>query len=502
MNRAGWFAALILLWVFTWVHSTHAWLELEQYRYGWAIPPLALFLVHRRWRGDLSVCKNSLPSLLVCVFGLAIFARGVCLTWLDPSWRMTGALLTLGAVCVTAGWLHLEGGWQLLRRQLFPLAFCFLALPWPKFIEHPVTLALLKVITAAVVVFLNLCGVAAAQQGNVIELHLNALGMETACSGIESLQAALMAAVFLGELNGLPTARRWRLAGFAVLLAMTANFLRISGLAFLMEFSGPGIESRFHDMVGGIATVSLFLVLVFAAGFGTRKAIPARTSEFSRETCAPGWTGWGAFTVAFSVIIAAAITFGLSLPTQGRATLLWKIDPARLPPGWTMHADALTAAEQKRLRHGREERWHLRNPDGAEAYVIYLRWNDGVQTDATAYPHSPGLCLPSQGWTQEGVSNEIRIPLGAGGEIVPFSGYRFSRQTDRLVALQCLSSGSVYLPPPSAGEKAFGGNIFAAFYRRPQYVSEDMLIYLPEAARSDANTAMVRVMARAFRAGG
>jgi exosortase/archaeosortase family protein len=341
-----------------------------------------------------------------------------------------------------------------MRRQIFPLAFCFLALPWPRLVEHPVTMGLLKIITSAVVVFLNLCGIAAAQQGNVIQLHLHELGMETACSGIESLQAALMAAVFLGELHFLRASRRWLLAGSAILLAMAMNFLRVSGLAILMEFSGPEAEARFHDPAGGIATAVLFLLLVFAAGAGAQKGMPMKTGGFSHVTCAPAWAGWCGFMAAFSVMTAGALAFGLSLPANDPAPILRNINPSRLPPGWTAHPDALTATEQIRLRHSQEERWHFRSPEGAEAYVIYLRWKDGTQTDATAYPHSPALCLPSQGWTKEEKIDDVRVDPGAGRESVPFNGYHFSQQSARLVALQCLSSGQTYLPPPSAGQGA------------------------------------------------
>lgn len=497
MKRAGWLAALTLLWLFTWAHSARAWLELAQYRYGWAIPPLALFIAHRRWRGEVGRCQSQLAPLLACAVGLAIFARGVCLAWVDPSWRLTGAMLTSGVVIVTAGWLILEGGRPLLRRQLFPLGFCFFALPWPTFIEHAVTLTLLKVITAAVVVFLNLSGIAAAQQGNVIELHHDALGMETACSGIESLQAALMAAVFLGELNRLRAARRRQLAGLAVLFAMAANFVRVSGLAWLMESSGSETEARFHDLAGGAATLGLFLALVLAGGRGARPE-PRLTHSVSRGTGAPDWAGWGSFATALAAIAAAAIT----LTAPGRAVRLWEIDHAQLPPGWARQAQALTATERKTLRHGQEERWRFRSPDGAEAYVIYLRWSAGVQTDATAYPHSPALCLPSQGWTQEGAPDELRIPVLTVPGSVPFRDYHFRRQADRLIALQCLSSGSSYLPSPSSGQAGVGRTLRVAFYRRPQYVSEDLLIYLPGAAWSDADAEMVGVLVKAFRVGG
>jgi hypothetical protein len=80
MKRTGWFASMTLIWLFAWMHSAKAWIEIDQYRYGWAIPPLAIFLAYRRWRGNLAVCNSGAAPLLVCGLGIAIFARGVWLT--------------------------------------------------------------------------------------------------------------------------------------------------------------------------------------------------------------------------------------------------------------------------------------------------------------------------------------------------------------------------------------------------------------------------------------
>ena len=47
---------------------------------------------------------------------------------------------------------------------------------------------------------LNLLGITAVQRGNVIELQTGSVGFDEPCSGIRSLQAVLMLALFLGRI--------------------------------------------------------------------------------------------------------------------------------------------------------------------------------------------------------------------------------------------------------------------------------------------------------------
>jgi hypothetical protein len=175
------------------------------------------------------------------------------------------------------------------------------------------------------------------------------------------------------------------------------------------------------------------------------------------------------------------------------------VNAARLPAGWTALPDELTAEDKARMERGHEERWHIQSPDAGEAYVIYLRWKPGTQTEGTTYPHSPGLCLPSQGWQPVGGAGAVAIPGAA--KPVPFDSYHFTQQSARLMALQCLSSGKTFLPTPVAAKKTLGQRLLSAFYRRPSYVSEDLLIYLPEPADGSAvTTRMVSALVQAFAA--
>lgn len=273
--------------------------------------------------------------------------------------------------------------------------------------------------------------------------------------------------------------------------ALALNFARVAVLACLLEFRGPETTARWHDPAGAAATTLLFLSLIYLATFGARKLPPALAAP-PRAPLAPAWPGWGAALGGCSAVIAAT----LLAPTDTASTRLWQIDAARLPAGWTARREALTPSEQRQLHRGAEERWHLRYPDGGEAYIIYLHWKAGTQTEATAYPHSPGLCLPSQGWVREGEVGELVI---TGHPPRTFDSYHFSQQTARLVALRCLSSGGACLPAPAADRAPAWQRILAALCRRPSYVSEDLLIYLPEPVGSQATAAVTAQIVRAFR---
>src|SRR4029078_10432291 len=90
----------------------------------------------------------------------------------------------------------------------FPILFFFVAVPWPSQIEQPLIQGLMRADAAINVEILNLIGMPAVQMGNLIEVGSGVVGIDEACTGIRSLQATLMVALFLGEFYDLSSIRR------------------------------------------------------------------------------------------------------------------------------------------------------------------------------------------------------------------------------------------------------------------------------------------------------
>ncbi len=233
------------------------WSVYEQYNYGWAVPFLCLYLIWRRCaRGNAETLKaETLKSLapgageeqkaesaggkaeklksrnaeIPVPFSFSAFQLFsfcfLCLLYAptrflheaNPTWRLTSLLWTLEVIaltllCMLWRWaqppprdlVRFRTQFQLSAFSFsdfaFPICFFLVAVPWPSGLENFLTQSLMRLNTATTVELLGFFGIPAVQQGNVIEVGTGVVGIDEACSGIRSLQAALMISLFLGEL--------------------------------------------------------------------------------------------------------------------------------------------------------------------------------------------------------------------------------------------------------------------------------------------------------------
>jgi exosortase len=169
----------------------------------------------------------------------------------------TSFALSVGCILFLGANILFLYGAATLRHFLFPLLFMFVAVPLPAFIWNPILLGLQAVITRLDVEALKILGVPALQKANVIQLPNCTVGIETACSGVRSLQSCIMAGLFLGNLTLKRLSLRIVCLGFGIGLALLGNFLRSLYLAWKAYRQGPqSIES--HDAAG-------WSILVFTA---------------------------------------------------------------------------------------------------------------------------------------------------------------------------------------------------------------------------------------------
>src|SRR5262249_11542736 len=144
----------------------------------------------------------------------------------NPIWRAASWAMALEMVFLTLGLIYLAGGKSWLKHFGFPVAFFLVAVPWPSQWEGAIVQTLMRVNTVIVVEVLTVLGVPAVARGNVIEISTGLVGIDEACSGIRSLQATLMIALFFGELCRLQAARRGWLVLAGTGLALACNMAR------------------------------------------------------------------------------------------------------------------------------------------------------------------------------------------------------------------------------------------------------------------------------------
>lgn len=494
-TKLAWVAALALAWIATWWHLSGEWLVNPQYQFGFGIPLLFLYIVLKRWPGPFSPPDESRARRIVPWFavlaGLFLFL-GEILRWQDPLWRMAGGLFVLGATLLTALFFWRIGGWPLLHRELFPLAFAWLALPWPTSLETELNQQLLRLITNATVVLTNLAGIAALQHGNVIELKNAIVGFENACSGIDSVQATLMAALFLGEFFQLNFSRRVTLLLGGWVICLAANLGRIQTLIWIGHLHGQASIEHYHDTIGILASLIdflLLLALVFALSRSVhRDATRADESASPKNPISNPALAEGPFiflgVLAIPLGVWIFFTFLVAAPTAASPhTAYWSLRTDRLPRGWNTYSVAEPPNARAVLRFSQWNAADVIPSHGWTARVVHLYWKPGRGVPRIAFPHTTDICMPNAGWTQNGPAQQIVLTMD--GARVPFAAYKFTQQgLQPVTVLQTLrQSGatsthvSLAAEENSSAPSRFGR--FSMLWHEPlRYVDEEIILYI------------------------
>src|SRR5437763_1996495 len=298
------------LWFLLCRELSGEWSLNEQYNYGWFVPFFTLFLFWLRWgdrpmEGRASSRPNfgtaqrpslqvllwifvGLPALLM-LFPIRLVEIG------NPDWRPLGWLHTASVATLTLLYIWSVGGKPWLRHFAFPIAFFFVAVPWVAPIEVPIIQGLMRVVSAVAAETVTLFGIPAQLEGNLIRVTSGLVGVNEACSGVRSLQTALMIGLLFGELKRLSSLRRIVLVVGAIAIALTANFCRAVFLVWIAATENISEVSRWHNLAG-YAIVALVFVgtLILAYLLGTKKpsdavvaGVPPATMERLQPTRLP-----------------------------------------------------------------------------------------------------------------------------------------------------------------------------------------------------------------------
>ncbi len=254
---------LILGW---WLYDLQfQWRALVEYQFGWLVVFLAAYLIWERWPTIPSADRPA--SIWLC---LALVLAGTPFVLVAELYKQAIAnspaasfSLSIGSgFYLAANALYLRG-WATLRHFLFPSLFLFLAVPLPGILWSPVVLMLKELITTLNVETLNLIGIPAVQQANVIRLPNCVVGVDEACSGVRSLQSSVMAGLFIGNLTFRRAGSQLAFLLAGVGLALAGNFLRSLILSITAHLHGIRALERLHDAAGW----SIFLFTATGLGF-------------------------------------------------------------------------------------------------------------------------------------------------------------------------------------------------------------------------------------------
>jgi exosortase len=486
LNGPAWLLGIACAWLWTWKHLALEWSANPQYHYGFGVPILFVVALWKRWPGPLAPTRPGVASLCILILAWLAFSLGELLRWHDPVWRLTGGFLALGTTLLTAVWLHRAGGGPLLKRALFPLALAWLALPWPVPVELRITQQLLHFVTAITIALANLIGIAAIQHGNTVELANGTFGMDDACSGIRSLQAAVMASLFLGELLRLTPRLRGALLLGGVAFSILGNVARVLALMLVFHSGGENVESHWHNFAGGLASLLTFAAIGVLA---IRLAPPTTTESGTRirVSILPGFDGIViAFAILATPLLARTWFHHLQIPAESQPrTAHWTIDPNRLPSGWDSEIVQPNDTARTALRYSGWNAFRFRSPRGWSAQIVHLTWAPGTSLPGMAFYHTPAMCLPWSGWSESVPAKAATLVVR--GEPLPCVVYRFRQGNEATVVIQSLSNGGAtghhFVDPALIGGR---GRRLATLWKAPlRQVNEELLVYLPDFGSAD-----------------
>ena len=389
-------------------HSALTWLVTkdwarEGYSHCYLMPFVVLYLIYDK-RTRLTEFPSS-PSWK----GLILLGVGLALFWLG---ELGGEYLTLyisfWVVLVGLLWIHL--GWKKMRTITFALFIALTMFPLPNFLYNQISVKLQLISSRLGVGLMQLYGMSAHRQGNVIDLGFTQLQVVEACSGIRSLMSITVLGLLMAYLFRARFWKRALLLCSTVPLSIFANGLRLASTAVLYEICGREVaEGFFHGFSGWIIFVLVCAILVLEMWILKNIGRPpsfksAPQSNPSSSLCRnlkPRMKKGLKDSFQPQFIAAIALLLPTLVVSQGIEFR------TKVPISKSLDQFPLQVGKWIGTRQGMEQRFvdrlglsdyviiDFRNPT-SEAINFYVAYYESQRKGESI--HSPGTCLPGSGW--------------------------------------------------------------------------------------------------------
>ena len=259
--RDLWYGAVYMPLIAIIYYSSYAWLvgrdwSSEDYNYCYLIPFVLAYLIYGK-RGEW-IKETSIQSWS----GLFVLLPGVFLFWFGElageyfSLYISSWLLIIGLL-----WMHT--GWKKTRIMAFPFFVSLFLFPLPNFINTKLTFNLKLISSEIGVKIIQLLGMSAYREGNIIDLGFTQLQVVDACSGLRYLIPLFLMGVLVAYFYRAALWKKLVIVFSTIPLSIITNSLRIALTAILYPSLGPAAaEGFFHDFSGwAIFMVSLAALL-------------------------------------------------------------------------------------------------------------------------------------------------------------------------------------------------------------------------------------------------
>ena len=229
----------------------------DDFSYCYIVPFIIIYLIWEKKNQFFAVISR--PSWK----GLPVLCLGIIFFWIG---ELGGEYFTLylsfWLVFVGLCWLHL--GWKKLKIISFPLVFILTMFPPPNFIYQKISVNLKLISSQIGVGIMQIFGMSAYREGNIIDLGFTQLQVVDACSGLRYLFPLIMIGLLLAYFYKDAFWKKVLLIISTVPISILVNGLRIASVGMLYPVFGPKVaEGFFHDFSGWfIFMVSTGILLV------------------------------------------------------------------------------------------------------------------------------------------------------------------------------------------------------------------------------------------------
>ena len=388
------------------------------------VPLISLFLI---WQSRHRIAAAGITGSW---WGMAIVLAGLLL-------YLVGELATLYVLQHLSLWIVLVGlvigaiGIKASRTIIFPLGYLLTSIPLPTFLYAGLSSQLQLWSSALGVGCLQLVGVTAFREGNVIDLGPVQLQVVEACSGIRYLLPLTSLALLCAYLFKDRMWKRIILVLSSIPISILVNGFRIGMIGVLVEWYGQGASEGFaHLFEGWVLFMASLGLLILEMWFLARIGSNGRTvslqdrftwidrSPASSSTLASASVSSSAlastslpsaylFSVALLIPVALASSFlGQRIEVPPDRALF--VDFPMHIEGWTGTSMSLEQQYIDALRFDDYALVEYRH-EGSQPVTFYSAYYRSQRKGQSA--HSPQSCLPGGGWEISSLKNLDFAPV-------------------------------------------------------------------------------------------
>jgi exosortase len=248
------------------------WWSDPDYLHGFLVPVVAGFLLWQR--RDLIAGQRLAGSW----WGLVLLGVSGAMRWASAYYYYE-LLDPASLIPCLAGLVLFVGGWQALRWAGPSIAFLVFMIPLPGFVATLMGNPLQRVATIASTYTIQLVGVPAVADGNVIMLGDSRIGVAEACNGLRNMMLFLAVGSAVALTIKRPPLEKLIVLLSAAPIAVIANVVRITATAVMHSQSHHELaDTTYHDLAAWFMMPLAVLLLWGELAILRRIFVPAPAS--------------------------------------------------------------------------------------------------------------------------------------------------------------------------------------------------------------------------------